>query len=321
MKENNPNKKKIFIFLGSFCGFLLVSAILVYIFLPSDQENTKEMGPVDITLEIDNSSLKDDDIRDVQAQSLEIIRNRIKDYGLSGTKIIPEGDDRIQVHFRRIDDSTAKNLVSSTGKLEIKILAETEKFMTTVDLINNVLNNPANKIGTSFQDYFLSFNNGGFIAEENIEAVKKLLDREDIQKQIPRDVVFAFGRGFEKIDRNSLTVKRLFLLKRRAEMGGEDIVDAQAKSVSGSVAVNLRFGGIGPKKFSAVTAANISKQMAFVIDNQVISAPLIMDRISSGDAMITGPKDMEEAKLLAILLRSGAFKVPMKIIETRHGDN
>jgi SecD/SecF fusion protein len=316
--KNGSSKKILFILLGIFCGFFLVSAILVYIFLPSDQENTQKTGSVDITLEIDRSALKDDDIQDIQKKSLEIIHNRINDYGLSrGATIIPVGEDRIQVHLSGIDDSTAKALVGSTAKLEIKILAETEMFDTTVNHINSILSNQPTEIGTSFQDYFLNFINGGFIAEENIEAVKRLLEREDIKKQIPSDVVFAFGSSLEKIDRNSLMAKRIFLLKRQAEMGGEDIVDAQAKNVFGNAGVNIRFGGIGTKKFSDVTAANINKQMAFVLDNQVITAPLIMDRISSGDAMITGTQNMDEAKLLAVLLRSGDFKAPMKIIETR----
>ena len=72
-----------------------------------------------------------------------------------------------------------------------------------------------------------------------------------------------------------MKAKRLYLLKRRAEMGGDDIVNAQPHRISdgvnaGEVAVTLKFGGIGPKKFSAVTAANVGKQMAIVLDNQVI---------------------------------------------------
>jgi SecD/SecF fusion protein len=105
-------------------------------------------------------------------------------------------------------------------------------------------------------------------------------------------------------------------------MGGDDIVDARPERVAdgvsaGEVAVKLRFGGIGPKKFSAVTAANINKQMAIVLDNQVISAPVIRDRIPNGDAQITGLDDMAEANRLAVVLRAGALKAPMKIIESR----
>ncbi|MBR2090408.1 MAG: protein translocase subunit SecD, partial [Fibrobacter sp.] len=335
-------------------------------------------GGTSITLQIDQSSLKDgDDIKDIQAQSLEIIRNRVDQYGLSEPQISPTGDDRIVVELAGVDDSTAKALVGSTAKLEFKILAESEKFTQVVSLIDGYLTRqttdivadsavtdsskkdsakketlsddellaggvakaetaekkdsavadaeaaPADVVGQPLSSFFISFGNGGFIAEESIEKVKKLLETEGVQKLIPRDVAFAFGSGLEKLRRDSkVKAKRLYLLKRRAEMGGDDITDARPYRVSdgvsaGEVAVNLRFGGIGPKKFSAVTAANVGKQMAIVLDNQVISAPVIRDRIPNGEAQITGLEDMAEANRLAVVLKAGALKAPMQIIESR----
>ena len=344
-------------------------------------------GGTSITLEIDKSGLKDgEDIKDIQSQSLEIIRNRVDQYGLSEPQISPSGDDRILVELAGVDDSTAKALVGSTAKLEFKILAESEKFTQVVGLIDQYLtrqttdivgedstatdtaavkdstkkdsavaaksdisdeellagagakaeeavdtakkadaeNAPAaSEVGVALSSYYMSFGNGGFINEDNVEKVKKLLETEGVQKLIPRDVAFAFGSGFEPVQRNSkIKAKRLYLLKRRAEMGGDDISDARPYRVSdgtnaGEVAVSLKFAGIGPKKFSAVTAANVGKQMAIVLDNQVISAPVIRDRIPNGEAQITGLDDMAEANRLAVVLRAGALKAPMKIIESR----
>ena len=346
-------------------------------------------GGTSITLQIDKSGLKDgEDIKDIQAQSLEIIRNRVDQYGLSEPQISPSGDDRILVELAGVDDSTAKSLVGSTAKLEFKILAESEKFNTTITLIDQYLTRqtsdvtaadsaatdstaaktdstvaaadttkqlsdeellsgnvaaaetpkadssaadsaekiedaPASAVGKALSAYYMNFGNGGFIAEEDIEKVKKLLELDGVKKLIPRDVNFAFGSGLEKINRDSpVKAKRLYLLKRRAEMGGDDIVNAQPHRISdgvsaGEIAVTLKFGGIGPKKFSAVTAANVGKQMAIVLDNQVISAPRINERIPNGDAQITGLDDMAEANRLAVVLRAGALKAPMKIIESR----
>ena len=343
-------------------------------------------GGTAITLEIDKSNIKGDDIKDIQEQSLEIIRNRVDQYGLSEPQISPSGDDRIVVELAGVDDSTAKALVGSTAKLEFKILAEAEKFTQVVGLIDQYLTRqttdivadsaatdstakdstvaakdsakdttktlsddellgkapaaevaatdsakdsaaveaqPASEVGVALSAYYLSFGNGGFIAEENVEKVKKLLATDGVQKLIPRDVAFAFGSGLEPVQRDSkIKAKRLYLLKRRAEMAGDDVVDARPYRVSdgvsaGEVAVSLKFGGIGPKKFSAVTAANIGKQMAIVLDNQVISAPVIRDRIPNGEAQITGLDDMAEANRLSVVLRAGALKAPMKIIESR----
>ncbi len=344
-------------------------------------------GGTSITLEIDKSGLKDNEnIKDIQEQSLEIIRNRVDQYGLSEPQISPSGDDRILVELAGVDDSTAKALVGSTAKLEFKILAESEKFTQVVGLIDQYLTRqtkdiaaevpadsakpadstvaaaqasdtaktlsddellgnapavaapakdsavstetaqaePASVVGTALSAFYVSFGNGGFIAEENIEKVKKLLESDGVKKLIPRDVNFAFGSGLEPMERGSkIKAKRLYLLKKRAEMGGDDIVDAQPRRVSdgmsaGEVAVSLKFGGVGPKKFSAVTAANVGKQMAIVLDNQVISAPRINERIPNGEAQITGLDDMAEANRLAVVLRAGALKAPMKIIESRN---
>ena len=350
-------------------------------------------GGTSITLQIDKTGLKaTDDIKDIQSQSLEIIRNRVDQFGLSEPQISPSGDDRILVELAGVDDSTAKNLVGSTAKLEFKILAESEKFTQVITLIDQYLTRqttdvtadsatadttakdstvaatdsakpaadtakqlsdeellggtvaeaeapkavdstaaesaeddaiPASVVGKALSSYYLSFGNGGFIAEESIETIKKILELEAVQKLIPRDVAFAFGSGLEPVQRDSkIKAKRLYLLRRRAEMGGDDISDARPYRVgdgtnAGEVAVSLKFSGIGPKKFSAVTAANVGKQMAIVLDNQVISAPVIRDRIPNGEAQITGLEDMAEANRLAVVLRAGALKAPMKIIESR----
>lgn len=347
-------------------------------------------GGTSITLEIDKSGLKEnEDIRDIREQSLEIIRNRVDQYGLSEPQISPSGDDRILVELAGVDDSTAKALVGSTAKLEFKILAEAERFPQVVGVIDQYLTRqtkdiaadatpvadsaktadstvaaapaadtakalsddellgvthtaeaapakdsaapaaeakaePASEVGVALSSYFINgAYNGGFIAEESIEKVKKLLETDGVKKLIPRDVQFAFGSGLEPLERGSkLKAKRLYLLKKRAEMSGEDIVDAQPRRMTdgmnaGEVGVSLKFGGIGPKKFSAVTAANVKKQMAIVLDNQVISAPRINERIPNGEAQITGLDDMAEANRLAVVLRAGALKAPMNIIESR----
>ena len=97
-------------------------------------------GGTSITLQIDKAGLKaTDDIKDIQSQSLEIIRNRVDQFGLSEPQISPSGDDRILVELAGVDDSTAKNLVGSTAKLEFKILAESEKFTQVITLIDQYL--------------------------------------------------------------------------------------------------------------------------------------------------------------------------------------
>ncbi|MBO7130680.1 MAG: protein translocase subunit SecD, partial [Fibrobacterales bacterium] len=86
---------------------------------------------------------------------------------------------------------------------------------------------------------------------------------------------------------------------------------------AGEVAVNLKFDGLGAKKFATVTGNNIKRQLAIVLDNQVVSAPVIQTRIPNGNAQITGLDDFNEAKQLAVVLRAGALPLPMTIGELR----
>lgn len=330
-------------------------------------------GGTSITLQIDSKGLKAEDIKDIQAQSLEIVRNRVDQFGLSEPLISPSGKDRIIVELAGVDDSTAKSLVGSTAKLEFKILAEQEQFSQVVSMIDSYLLNrgviadtsatdsvkadsaaaPVAKAdslsdadlfagtagskkdtatksetadvsaqGVALSSLYLSFGNGGFVAREQIEQVKRILEDRTVQSMIPHGVVFAWGSGLEKQKGSAVEAKRLYLLKRRAEMSGEYVSDARPYRVSdgtnsGEVAVSLKFAGVGPKRFGAITAANIGKQMAIVLDDQVISAPVIRDRIPNGEAQITGLDDMAEANRLAVVLRSGALKAPMNIIESR----
>jgi preprotein translocase subunit SecD len=73
----------------------------------------------------------------------------------------------------------------------------------------------------------------------------------------------------------------------------------------------------GRSDFARVTGNNVGRQLAIVLDSLVSSAPVIRERIPSGDASITGSFDVETAKDLAIVLRAGALPAPVRVIEER----
>ncbi|HSQ41852.1 MAG TPA: protein translocase subunit SecD, partial [Fibrobacteraceae bacterium] len=209
---------------------------------------------------------------------------------------------------------------TATTKETVQTLAQTDtsKKDTTKDHFTEDL---ATFQQRPFSSMLRSFGGDVAIAEGDVERIQRVLENPGIVALIPLDVQFAWGRGFEVLQ-NGDKVKKLYLLKRRAEMDGKEISDAQPHRVqgglsSGQLAVNLKFKGLGPKKFASVTGNNVGRQMAIVLDGQVVSAPVIRDRIADGNAQITGLKDMAEAKQLAVVLRAGALPAPMKIVELR----
>ena len=81
--------------------------------------------------------------------------------------------------------------------------------------------------------------------------------------------------------------------------------------------VAIEFNAVGAKRFDQITAANVGKRMAIVLDDTVYSAPVIRERIAGGSAQISGAFTSQEATDLAIVLRAGSLPAPVKILENR----
>ncbi|MBP8632972.1 MAG: protein translocase subunit SecD, partial [Synergistaceae bacterium] len=104
----------------------------------------------------------------------------------------------------------------------------------------------------------------------------------------------------------------------KAYVTGKDLTKADTTfDQFGKAAVSLKFNSEGAKLFDEATAANVGKQIAIVLDGVVISAPVVQQRISGGEAQITGKFSTPEANRLAIMLRAGALPVAVEILENR----
>ena len=99
---------------------------------------------------------------------------------------------------------------------------------------------------------------------------------------------------------------------------GSDLKDARAQISQGNQAVvGLEFNSDGADKFADLTAKNIGKQIAIVLDGEVLTAPVVQEAITGGRAQISGSRSIEDAERLAILLRSGSLPVKIEILENR----
>ncbi len=109
------------------------------------------------------------------------------------------------------------------------------------------------------------------------------------------------------------------ILKKQALLTGELLTDARismgGRDIGSEISVGLEFNTEGARIFDKVTAENVGKRLAIVLDNTVYSAPQIRERISGGKASITGGFTLEEAKDLAIVLRAGALPAPVKVVQ------
>ncbi len=110
-----------------------------------------------------------------------------------------------------------------------------------------------------------------------------------------------------------------YLIEKRVMVSGEDLVDAQPSfdQQTSEPVVTFRFNSSGARRFAAATQQNVNRPFAIVLDNEVISAPVIREPILGGSGQISGGFAVEEANDLAILLRAGALPAPLTILEER----
>jgi protein-export membrane protein SecD len=109
-----------------------------------------------------------------------------------------------------------------------------------------------------------------------------------------------------------------YVVRKKVMVGGETLVDAQVDFQNGiEPAVRFRFDTVGGKRFGDATRENVGKPFAIVLDNKVISAPVIKEAILGGSGIITGSFTTQQASDLALLLRAGALPAPITILEER----
>lgn len=110
-----------------------------------------------------------------------------------------------------------------------------------------------------------------------------------------------------------------YVLKRQTLVSGENLVDAQPSfdQRTGEPVVTFRFDAAGAKRFARVTQENVGLPFAIILDNKVISAPVIREPILGGSGQISGNFSVQEANDLAVLLRSGALPAKLTVIEER----
>src|SRR6516165_7613365 len=110
-----------------------------------------------------------------------------------------------------------------------------------------------------------------------------------------------------------------YVIKKQVLVSGGDLTDAQPgfDQRTGEAIVTFRFNTVGSRKFAQASTENVGTRFAIVLDNEVISAPVIREPITGGSGQISGNFTVQSANELAILLRAGALPAPLTIIEER----
>lgn len=312
-------------------------------------------------------------------RSLQKLRNRIDQFGVSEPNISPLGNRRILIELPGVSDpDQAKELIGRTALLEFKLVKEPADLTDTIQRIDRALaeergipaeeptqaeeDTTAAEVQRESQDKVISvselfgeervtpssdtdedttlvvdeqmFQENPFIALlrgrrgrsdivsvpiENVKAVDRILARENIQALLPPDSEILWGS--ESYNIADQEYRDLYLLKKDTELTGRYLTDARVAIGSdaanaGRPQVNFTLNRSGARIISRVSAANINKFLAIVLDGRVMTAPRIQSKLGAS-SRITGIEDMDEAKMISIVLRVGALDAPISIVEER----
>jgi SecD/SecF fusion protein len=333
---------------GKLIGILAVTALALWLLWPSYQyytmtpaqrEGAKNLadlrkkaihlgldlqGGLQLLLEVDTQGLKPAEARDAVERAREIINNRIDQFGVAEPLIQIEGENRIAVQLPGLTDrGRAIDLIGKTALLEFKVVRTDMEQQAVYSRLDSWLAaRGVTGVDTSLaRNPLSSLIVNGVVRTEDVPAVQKMLATPGLDSILTADTEIAFGS--ESDTREQGGGRMLYVLKRTAEMTGGSVASASAQvgldqTNPGAWGVSMQMTPKGRADFSRVSGANVGRQLAVVLDGVVQTAPVIRDRITGGNASITGGNfDVNYAKDIAIVLRAGALPRAVKVLEER----
>ncbi|RJQ60395.1 MAG: protein translocase subunit SecD [Stygiobacter sp.] len=299
-------------------------------------------------------SIREDDARivarlqeqetDAVTRAIEIIRNRVDQYGVSEPSIQKQGSRRIVIELPGISrEEEARRLLQGRALLEFKLVKDASFAIPIMNRIDEVLagkvtdstataktDTATNKNQKLTDEQFAKehpfftiarlIDPQGRVADAYVKDIDRaklsgLLAREEVKKVLPDNVEFLYDNQ-SITDPNGEKFYRMYMVNKEAELTGGVITDARAEidQTTGSPEVTMQMNGDGAREWSRITGANIDKRCAVVLDGKVYTAPTIINKIPTGSSRITGSANMDEAKLLEIVLKAGALPAPVDII-------
>lgn len=290
---------------------------------------------------------------DAVTRAMEIIRNRVDQYGVSEPEIQKQGSRRIIVQLPGVArEEEAKRLLQGRALLEFKLVKESNFAIPIMNQIDAALANTGkiDSLGTKDSSTVAQADTSkkekDMTAEEFAKkhpffAVARMMDpqgripdtyvkgteraklssylgRPEVRKVMPDNIEFVYDANPEK-GPDGQDYYRMYMVNKEAELGGSVITDAKSNidPSTSSPIVSMQMNSEGAREWARITGSNVGKRCAIVLDGVIYSAPNIQGKIPSGSSQISGMPNLDEAKLLEIVLKAGALPAPIDILEQR----
>jgi preprotein translocase subunit SecD len=249
-------------------------------------------------------------VRDIEEnaikKSIEVIRNRIDEFGVTEPEIVSLGADRIVIQLPGVKDiERAKNLIGKTAKLEFKMVNDDFTAPQLAEWMERSKKAGIDyKRGQRFSDYV-----------EKMNAFFK--------KELPKGYEMAFKKSLNKVT-NEVETLQPYIVESATNLTGEELQDATVRidQQNNQPYVGMTFKSTGAKIFEQITGENVGRRLSIILDGNVYSDPVIQARIGGGNAQITlGAGNyndlLQEARDLSLVLRAGALPVELEFEEQR----
>ena len=276
---------------------------------------------------------------------IEIIQNRVDQFGVADPTIQKQGNNRVIVELAGIEDSErARDLLQSTALLELMIVKDVESTNAMIRQIDSITasstsknsidedseinelfdSNTSSNLG--FSSLLISVGGNLAISSENLGSMKEILAQDNVKQilEATNSTILTSDSSIKLINEigEEEEFYTLYHLFNNAELTGGVIEDAQmrlsqAGVTAGQAVVEVEMNSEGSREWARITGANINNRIAIVLDRKVHMAPVIRGQIFGGGTVIEGLDSIEEAEDIAIVLRAGALPVPVTIAEER----
>ena len=276
---------------------------------------------------------------------IEIIQNRVDQFGVAEPTIQKQGNNRVIVELAGIEDSErARDLLQSTALLELMIVKDVESTNAMIRQIDSITasstsknsidedseinelfdSNTSSNLG--FSSLLISVGGNLAISSENLGSMKEILALDNVKQilEATNSTILTSDSSIKLINEigEEEEFYTLYHLFNNAELTGGVIEDAQmrlsqAGVTAGQAVVEVEMNSEGSREWARITGANINNRIAIVLDRKVHMAPVIRGQIFGGGTVIEGLDSIEEAEDIAIVLRAGALPVPVTIAEER----
>ena len=209
-------------------------------------------------------------------------------------------------------------------KMTVTDAAVNDKIRKSVDQTIEVLNRRVNALGTTEPNIQRVGDDRVLVEVPGLQDTQRLKDIVGTTAKLEFRLVSQPGANpadvetLTEFDKDGQPIAN-YPVEKQVMVQGEDLTDAQPgfDQQTAQPVVNFKFNIRGGQKFGEVTSANVGKPFAIVLDNKVISAPVIRGPITGGSGQISGNFTVESANNLAILLRAGALPAKLTIVEER----